>query len=297
MAEETSTPTPKKEGLFQRIWGFVSEHGAIVLGAVAGLGVIYYLISSGGSSGSAANPSQISFPPISGGGSSGGTTDTGTTATAATPASTLSSWIAGISPSLLTDTASWQSLQSWLTGQSSTVTQGAASLYNQLVATYGAAPNISGLPTVGTTTTPSPIFPTLSQDAVNAWDNAYLSLPITSQTFANWLATAPATVTQNVDTQSLQGIFNYFNSQAGQLSVKQYGGPAGWWNAYFANPSTFPGLNLSANTLTGGVSVLNPQTSLNGSVQQAPIPAAATLSTTAPTAAINSLSTLGNIRK
>lgn len=281
--EEPKPEEPKpKGGFFGRVWAFISEHAAIVLGVVAGLGVLYYLYSSSQSSSSASGtPSTVSFPPTDTGGGGAATTTT-TTTTPTTPTATLASWISGISPTLLTDTSSWQSLQAWLTGQSSTVTSGALTLYNELVAAYGAPPGLVGPPGLGTPApaptapppAPAPALP-YTNALQDAWANAYFALPSSAQTLGTWVSLAPSVITSAFNYQQLSAMYAYLNSSAGKAAVASAGGAVNWFNNVLANPGnasyyTLPAAPAlsSAVSSTAPLPTVNPTAMLNNTTKQ-----------------------------
>lgn len=132
-----------------------------------------------------------------------------------------------------------QEITNLLNGSTTVISQDAANALAYAQSIVGQGPNALTY-TIGSTTVTPPGGASLTQTLIDAWDNAYLSLPVSAQTFANWTANAPALVTQSVDTGTLQQIYAYFNSAAGQAAVKAQGGPLNWWNNYLAHPFTIP---------------------------------------------------------
>jgi hypothetical protein len=132
-------------------------------------------------------------------------------------------------------------LSNLINGTSTTLTQAEADALGQAQNVVGNAPTPLSFTISQAAAAAAAGASTLTQNAINAWDNAYLSLPVSSQTYSTWVSQAPAAITGALTPTQLSSVYNYFNSKAGQSAVAASGGPLGWWNTYLANPVTLPG--------------------------------------------------------
>lgn len=173
----------------------------------------------------------------------------------ANPFSNNTSWLdqlLGFIPSG-TAPADINNIIAWVNGQTTTLSQTAANALTAAQGIVGTAPNPLGYTIAGTPSTtpgaPSGGVAGLTQAAINAWDNTYLTLPSVQQNFQAWIASAPAAITQTFDTGTLQSVYNYFNSASGKAAVASAGGPLGFWNSYATNPTSL----IPVPVLTPGV--------------------------------------------
>lgn len=240
-----------------KIWDWIKQHAIELVAGSVGVIVAAYLIWQGQQSAAGAQQGgALSFPPSNtggggSGGSSGGSTPT-TPAPITLPFNPDFSVLANITDTTLRGlyeneyNLEVQINEATATGNTALVTSLTSSL-NSIQAQIASYTPATPAPT-------APVVPTLTQAAVNAWQNTYLALAPANQTFQTWLAAAPTTLTQNVDTATLQQIYTYLNSEAGKVAVQAAGGATNWFNLYLANPTTTP-ITASPTPTTGGGAV------------------------------------------
>lgn len=138
-----------------------------------------------------------------------------------------------------------QGLTNWINGLSTTLTQAEADALAQSQTIVGSAPNPVTFSIAGAASAAG----SLTQAAINTWQNAFLSLPAAQQTYQTWVQNAPAALTSALNPSQLQNLYGYLNSAAGKAAVSSEGA-LGVINGAIANPTGIPPAS-TAPTVSG----------------------------------------------